>query len=460
MMFPVLAFGKDYMDCPPQSSGAHVRPDNRYFDVSPRIVPSNTEQTIVITPLYNHVAPQDGWTYTISYTPAEQWADKSGWSPKDKEPKPLVPEDGKYKFKFLFEGEQEHTMVIEASKDDKKRVIGSIHVYSLDPDLFALRPFKGDFHMHSNRSDGVESPAYVAAACRRAGLDFMALSDHRTYGGSVEAQQAYKDALIDLRIYNAEECHAPGNPVHVLSFGANKSISEQYADEAAYRAAVAEIEKNLPETPKGVDHFVYASCLWEAERIREAGGMSMFCHAFWYPGNHFYAPAVLTDYLLEKQPFDALELISGMDSREMADMDTNMLQVARYQEERAKGRNIPICGISDTHGVERSEQFGRYYTVVFAPSVELSDLIAGIKGLRSVAVEAFGGEQPRPYGPFRLVKYCSFLLREVFPQHDELCEDEGRMMLEYARGDAKGTQLLKDVKGQTAELYGKYWAEK
>lgn len=458
-LFATGAFAA-YTDCPPQQSGAHIHPEYRYFDVTPRIVPADTEQTIVIRPLFSHGGPQEGWTYTITYTPADQWTDKSGCKPEGTKPMPLTPVDGTYQFKFLFEGEQEHTLTIEGQKDDKKRVVGKFHIYSLKSDLFALRPFKGDFHMHSNRSDGTESPAYVAAVCRRAGLDFMALSDHRTYGGSVESQEAYKDLPIDLRIYNAEECHAPGNPVHILSFGAKASISDQYADEAAYRAAVAEVEKTLPPMPPGVSSFVYASCLWEAQKIREAGGMSMFCHAYWYPSNHFYIPAALTDYLLEKPPCDALELISGMSSEELVEMDTNLLQVARYQEERAKGHQLPICGISDTHGMEVSETFGRYYTVVLAPTSDLADIIAGIKGMNSVAVEAYHGDHPRPYGPFRLVKYTSFLLREIFPQHDELCREEGSMMLKYAAGDKSAVDLLKTVQGQTEKLYKKYWAEK
>ncbi len=450
----------EYTDCPPQPSGAHIRPDNRFFDVVPRIVPADTEQTIIITPLFDHVRPQEGWTYTIGYTPGDQWVDKSGCRPEGMKPAPLTPVDGAYQFTFLFEGEQEHILSIEAQSKKEKHTVGTIHLYSLKSDLFALRPYKGDFHMHSNVSDGVESPAYVAAACRRAGLDFMALTDHKKYGGSVAAQEAFKNVRTDLRIYNGEECHAPGNPVHVVSFGARASISDQYADEAAYRNAVAEIEKTLPPTPQGVDRFVYASCLWEAQKIREAGGMSMFCHAFWFPSNHYYVPMAMTDYLLETRPFDAFELISGADAKELTQMDTNTLQVARYHEERAKGRPLPICGISDAHGIEFSETFGRYYTVVFSPSLEMEDLIASIKALNSVAVEAYHGEHPRPYGPFRLVKYTSFLLREVFPQHDELCGDEGRMMLQYASGDKAGAKRLKAVRGQTARLYAKYWNER
>jgi hypothetical protein len=96
--------------------------------------------------------------------------------------------------------------------------------------------------------------------------------------------------------------------------------------------------------------------------------------------------------------------------------------------------------------------------VCFAPSPELPDLIEAIKDLRSVAVEAPAGHLPRAYGPFRFVKFTQFLLREIFPQHDELCFEEGRLMLQYLSGDASAADRLKQLQGQTEKLYKKYWA--
>jgi len=164
------------------------------------------------------------------------------------------------------------------------------------------------------------------------------------------------------------------------------------------------------------------------------------------------------DYVFEIQMFDAFELISGDDREGILANDINGLQVARYEEERAKGRRIPVCGISDTHGVERSEAFGRYFTLCFAPSPELADLIAAIKDLLSVAVECAGGDMQRAYGPYRLVRYPHFLFRQVLSQHDEMCFEEGRLMIRHAAGDASATAKLALLQGQTAALYNRYWA--
>jgi len=136
------------------------------------------------------------------------------------------------------------------------------------------------------------------------------------------------------------------------------------------------------------------------------------------------------------------------------EVESNTLQVARYHEERARGRRIPIVGVSDAHGCERGELFGWYYTLAFSPSADLPDLIGSIKESYSVAVEALPGQPVRAYGPFRLVKYAQFLLRELMPAHDALCREEGLLMLRYLAGEREVAGMLAGLRGRTAA----YWA--
>jgi len=446
---------------PALPSGLRVREDNRFFDIYPRIVPANQESTVQIVPRFDHVRFNPECQYELLYSPVEQIALKSGWKPKTKEP--VQPQDGRLSVTRFFEAEQEHTFVIEEIQPDKKRrVFCTAHVYSLEPDLLALRPFKGDFHMHSKFSDGIESPGYVAGACRRAGLDFMALTDHRLYQYSLEAMAPFREMPVDLRILPGEEVHPPDNPIHIVSFGAKAGVTDFYRteeQEKAYREEVTRIQAQLKDVPAGVDPYQYASCLWAAAKIRELGGLSMFAHCYWYVDNKFGAPGPLSDLLLKEHVFDVMELVSGFDLASLNETDTNALQVARYSDEAAKGNRLAVAGISDTHGVERSEMIGRYYTICFAPSSEFADLAASIREFRSVAVEAIRGDRPRPFGPFRLVKYAHFLLREVFPQHDELCFEEGRRMIDYAGGDKGAVEVLRVLKGQVASLYDHYWGK-
>jgi hypothetical protein len=51
--------------------------------------------------------------------------------------------------------------------------------------------------------------------------------------------------------------------------------------------------------------------------------------------------------LFEQLPFDAYEIIGGFSLNEP---ESNILQAARYNDERARGRSLPIVGVSDAHG--------------------------------------------------------------------------------------------------------------
>ena len=63
-------------------------------------------------------------------------------------------------------------------------------------------------------------------------------------------------------------------------------------------------------------------------------------------------------------------------------------------------------------------------------------------------VEQLRGTTPRVHGPFRLVKYAHFLLREVFPGHDALCRDEGDAMAAHVAGDADAAGRLASCRGR------------
>ncbi len=429
-----------------------MREESHYFDVFPRIVPANRESAIAIRPLFDHCRFVDGRPYEVAIYPAEgslrETQSGSGWRLR------LAPDNGVLRVPCFFEGEQEYVFIVEGALGENNLRPAEFRVYALEDDLFARRPFKGDFHLHSYRSDGRESPAYVAAASRMIGLDVMAVTDHRRYAPSLEAIRAFAHVPIALRIYPGEEVHPPDSRVHIVNFGGRFSLNERFADEAAFRAEVKAIEDSLGALPAKVDRYAYAASVWCFQKIREAGGLGIFCHPYWFTSHRYDVTEALTTQILKDQPFDALELIGGYHRFEI---ESNALQVARYHEERARGRRIPIVGASDAHGCERGELFGWYYTIVFAPSAELPDLIQSIKDLYSVAVEALPGEMPRAHGPFRLVKYAHFLLREVLPLHDELCAIEGRLMLDYLAGNVHAREALCARQGGIAALYDRAW---
>jgi len=421
-----------------------AHPNDKYFDVFPLIVLSGQKSSITIRPLFDHVLFEAIPEVTV--LPAE------GMLNETVKPKPApVPsnlKDGKLTFEYDFKLEQEYTVLVRAGQEQHV-----FRLYALEKDLFERKPYKGDLHIHTCRSDGKESPAYVAGAGRRIGYDFMAITDHHRYEPSLEAMKVYENAPIDLRLYPGEEVHPPENPVHMVNFGGSFSVNDLFGH-PEYREEVQSIADSLEDFPEGADRYAFASCSWCYEQIREGGGLGLFCHPYWYAGYRYDVPEALTTLLLDRQPFDALELIGGYHPYEV---ESNMLQVARYHDERAKGRKLPIVGVTDGHGCETGELFGWYYTVVFSQSLELSDLIGSIKNLYSVAVEAMPESTPRAHGPFRLAKYAQFLLREVFPLHDALCQEEGRLMLAYAAGDSSAANLLSQLQGRTEKLYSRLW---
>jgi hypothetical protein len=422
----------------------------KYFSVTPRIVRAGSQTMVTVRPLFEHVRFQEGETIQVSLIPAEGRERQMSWGSPPK--MDVRVQAGELRIACDFAGEQEYLLALMR----QDRLLVEFRLFALEADLFARRPYKGDFHMHTHHSDGVESPAYVAAACRKIGLDFMAITDHRQYPPSLEAMRAFAGVETDLRIYPGEEVHPPDNPVHILNFGGSFSVNDLFQGEA-YQNGVQAIAGRLTDFPADVDRYAYASCVWCYEQIRAGGGLGIFCHPYWYSRQRYDVPVYLTDLLFARQPYDALELIGGYHRFEI---ESNTLQVARYHEERAAGKRIPIVGVSDAHGCETGALFGWYYTVAFAASSDLNDLTGAIKDLYSVAVEALPGETARAFGPFRLVRYTQFLIREVFPAHDELCFEEGRLMLAHAAGDPLASAALSGLKGRAAALYARWWGQR
>ena len=426
----------------------------KYYDVYPKIVPVDSESVIKIVPLYDHCKFDADSEYVVTIIPMDSFHSLKGGEQSCTSV--LKPSDGILEVKHYFEAEQEHILLISVRTNEDEEKIGAFSVYSLKEDLFLRWPYKGDLHMHSNMSDGKESPEFVAASCRKIGFDFMAVTDHQAYEPSIRAKEACKDIDIELQIFPGEEIHLPGVDVHIVNFGGGFSVSQYVQEnEEQYRAEVENVANSLDDAPAGVNKLEYAACAWAFDKIRESGGLGIFCHPYWVFQGRYNVSPVFTEYMLEKHPFDAFELlgIGGLQ------VDSNILQVAHYNEQRAKGNKIAIVGCSDAHGCERGMAFGWIYTMIFSKGLELEDIKESIKNYYSVAVEKLPGCPARVFGPLRLVKLALFLLREVFPKHDELCNEEGNLMLRYISGDKDAAQRLKMIKGQTSKLLDHYWAK-
>lgn len=431
-------------------------PKAQYFDVWPICVPAGQSSCIHVRASFEgETFNRLGLHEVVAVRADGQLPDGSWAAYSEFASVPFTIENDILSFDFAFAGEEEYCFHLRRRQSDGTVLtVLQVHVYALHADLAALRPCKGDFHMHSCRSDGKEAPPYVAASGRKQGYDFMAVTDHRQYGPSLEAI-AFVDSLpLDMRCYPGEEVHTPDNSVHIINFGGAFSVNALCReDEEGYRNAVNTASSEFTDVLPPKLAFQAAASEWAFAQIRHGGGLAMYCHPYWRPHDRTAVPGPLNDMLLARRHFDILEVIGGFYRHQR---EENALAVARYQQERADGAQLAVAGVSDAHGCD-GDLFGWYYTIVFASSTAFADLVTAFHSGLSVAVEAVPGEFPRLVGPFRLVKFTYFLLREYFPRHDRYCQQEGEAALDHLAGDPQARIRLQHLQGRVPALLNRGW---
>ena len=430
-----------------------IKPDSIKFKVTPTIVKANEESTITIKSLDGNFKFFDETEYKVQFFPMEESDipidEKMSLLGYDENRKQFVvrPENGEIKVKYKFIGEQEWVIHIWCEDYSKHQNPLYKHysenwgalirmpqcgirlpIYSLLPDLYGRTPLKGDLHIHTNASDGKESPELVAAAYRKAGYDFIAVTDHNMYDTAHQATK--KLAFVKkFEIMKAEEIHNGylGN-FHMVNIGSDYSINDIYLNDAA------RIEKevlDLKEScyiPQGINPREYLHRVWLYREIKKSGGYAIYPHPFWRVDQRYHIETKMSRAILENGLCDAFEVLGGCSPEE------NNMQVALYNDIRAMGKRLPIVASSDSHSVLEplnSTHFKRATTVVFANE---RGILSAISDYFSTAVESVEGENVRVYGEFRLMKYTHFLLKNFFPLHDELCFVSGDLLVDYVCG--------------------------
>lgn len=316
--------------------------------------------------------------------------------------------------------EQEYTLRLFSTASSA--CLAHAELYAVERDLQNQYPFKGDLHMHSFFSDGEDSPRRMAQECRRKGFDFMALTDHGKYAPSAALCREFSSMPeLAMALYPGEEIHLPFHQAHILNIGGRQSVNELFAEapEAFYDNILRQADPG--EMPPQVDPYSFKSALWAFDRIHDFDGMSVFCHPYWRRPSGYELSTDLTESLLRTHAFDALELVSGYPLQEL---DSNQLQLARYQELKEKP---PIVGVSDAHAAEDC-LLGSFYTLVLAKNNQFESIRHGILSHQSVAADQIAPGPARLFGSYRLVKYFHFLQRAFFPEHDVLARQESVRM--------------------------------
>lgn len=332
--------------------------------------------------------------------------------------------EGKLHFDFPFRGEGEYTFRLKQGT----RILYVFTVYALRKEWLQLRPFRGDMHLHSGCSGCCQepeklSPEYWAALNCAHGMDFVGISDHKQQLPSLKAAAFAERCGGCFRAYPCEEVHLDDlHNIHILNFGGSAGISRRLKPgRADYDRALAENLKKVPPYSDPWLRHMAANFRLITDWIREAGGVSVFCHPFWSPLNRLFLPECIREYAFRERLCDCVEVFGASGHRE-----GNDLCAARYLEQcMTEGRVIPAVGNNDAHD---THSCAINSTVVFAPRNGLGEIRDALRNGLCVAVNSFPNEFPRTAGPFALVQYYHFLRRCYYPKHDDLCRKEAERM--------------------------------
>jgi len=424
------------------------------FEVRPLIFPADREATVTIR------AVDEEEKKVLAEMPLYYLSDHGTWSDGKRhgdsrwrpewEKIELKRGDGEATFKMKFHGEGWHTFRL-GKPDAKWQFAPKEHkefmLYSLKPDLFALRPWKGDIHQHSIRCGHAKlEPKVIPAYNRLVGFDFMALSEHWRQAASVEAIEAAKPWKCGLELFTGEEFHSPATTLHSVAVGHRFGINawrDQNLKE--FNRRVEEEKKKPIYRQYGLnEHELHEAAismvLYQVGR-EQGAKLIAYSHPTGYsrPNRTEDPPENYRRFMLDNADYDALELPNVATSSFRVSTgvaDRLMLMNALTVEQMAKPRDFSLVAASDNHN-QKVPYFGKVYTVIFAKACDVESFAAAVKDHRSLALRNSLHEQYLIFGPPRLMKYQQFLERFYWPGHDALCRKQGELLLKLAeQGDA------------------------
>ena len=415
-------------------------------EMYPKVVVSHRQQTLYFrvegAEMNPEVRLQPMEVYTISHHP-DYWShhgDRYPWVTL------AACGDGLYCADFALDAEQRYTIKVRVGETE----IYNGYIYAVDPDLAALRPYKGDVHLHTKRSDGMDEPFDAACAYRAAGYDFIAVTDHGRYYPSDELHREMSGLTHRFRVMHGEEVHPKGGSYfHIVSLDARRHVTEVFEQRPDY--AAAEIDRILAERDLSAcpDPRAAAIRLFIVDEIHRAGGFAVLAHPFWESGGEYNYQTAECLYHLRQGHFDALELLGGNDD---TGNGNNLLELV-WHDLRAEGHRIPIVGSSDAHTTTiygDYDQFSRQFTLIFAAAY--ADLLPAVVDGRSVAVRRESAKHFRCVGDYRYAKYARFLMAEYYPARAAL--DAAHAAALSARDTAAITAAEADLVAFDAKFYG------
>lgn len=430
-----------------------------YVSVIPRIVRANTETKIKIKPKYSFI--EFTGRYRVSVLP--KYFFHSSDRVAQYESFTVEASDNCIEIAFCFGNEQEYCIQVTAADGDRRKSKAiQTSVYALSDDLYSMKVVKGELHQHTNFSDGIESPEHRIAIARKYGMDYIAITDHNGYEGSLRAINVMSRFPNNMVALHGEEVHADYCPAHILSLGAKYAIAPLVTKRnLEQEKRLTEIMSHYADAIAGdVDLRSFASAMDVFEHIRKACGLSVLCHIYWDAIDfdndiRMGTPEQLVNALVEHRIFDAFEITSGAPP---TDTKANYLQEIYYRERLSN--DIPIIGVTDSHSTDSmmNSIFGKNYTIAFISDFSEDGILDAIKKCNVVSVDAVTGETIC-HGSLRLCKYATFLVKEYFPIHDEIVAIEGMYMERILLKNDFNFEQMEELCSSSNELLVDEWKE-
>lgn len=415
-----------------------------YYDVFPRVVRADGTAKIRIKnkyiTRYSNFKLQGEYFVLISPMLDFETECKPA---KEQNPFTVSVKDDALEFEYAFGSEQDYMLMVWKKKEDgAKRVLLSTYIYALEPDLYSRLPLKGNTHLHSCFSDGLEEPLLHIGAAIEAGFDYIALTDHNNYEGSVNARQFMQKlapyGIADiLTVLNGEEFSCNFQPMHIISLGADRAVPQEYylvKDKAP---------EDLTEEQK-LDWIMQKLGLL-CDYIHEHGGKVVICHPLWKPVFDWVridAPQKLLKRFVTSGLADAFEVIGGSPKGGTLVCQQQFFMAAEWA--RLSPRPYAFLGQSDSHVVNTddvSNVFATHYTIAFCKSNSREGVLEAVESLYTVAVEEVDGKCLY-YGSARLVNFCKFLEQYYFKQVKVERRLYSKVFNLCATGDTGGAETL------------------
>lgn len=352
---------------------------------------------------------------------------------------------GVYKVNYAFFDEQKYDVKVKVGQE----VVYNGRIYSVFEDFVGINVFKGDTHLHSNRSDGEGTPFEVGCAYRAKGYDFIVVTDHHRYAPSIEAKQEFEPLTNEFAVFKGEEVHNKDmGYFHIINFDGDFSVNDIVENKKEY--VDKEIEKILKTTKIDDSIADKRDCAYRifiANEIRKGNGLAIMAHPFWDCFGEYNIPTITVEYLIKNGYYDCLELLAGND---IVGQNGNNLLIELYNKLQREGAKITVLGASDAHSTTNpTSVFNKQYSFVFANS--LSGIKNAMKEGKTVAVLVIDKNNYFVFGEFRLVKYARFLFDEYYPNYIKLTDKHAKALAE--KDGKKIERFEKEIKSYKEEFF-------